>query len=93
LVKSQNEVEYARNIRVSILGGKPELDRQSSLTLLYNDGVRFGSWGMSMYSISCSVYSFNIQSLNNYFGMCVIFFFWNFFSFPKELNEFILVLN
>ena len=29
---------------------------------------------MSVYSISCSIYSFNIQSLNNYFGLFFITF-------------------
>ena len=50
------------------LGGDPKLDLNHPLRLLYNDGVRFGSLGMSMYSISCSIYSYNIEKLNNYFG-------------------------
>jgi solute carrier family 45 protein 1/2/4 len=54
------------------LGGNPKFDDEHPLRLLYNDGVRFGSWGMSIYSISCSIYSFNIQSLNNYFGRFLI---------------------
>ena len=54
------------------LGGNPKLDSDHPLRLLYNDGVRFGSWGMSIYSISCSIYSYHIQSLNNYFGMLKI---------------------
>ncbi|XP_037077954.1 proton-associated sugar transporter A-like [Pollicipes pollicipes] len=29
----------------------------------YEDGVRFGCWGMAIYSLSCSVYSFLIESL------------------------------
>ncbi|CAF1164404.1 unnamed protein product [Rotaria sordida] len=55
--------------KLFILGGNPKLDPEHPLRLLYNDGVRFGSWGMSIYSISCSIYSFNIQTLNNYFGI------------------------
>ncbi|CAF0795771.1 unnamed protein product [Rotaria sp. Silwood1] len=53
----------------AVFGGNPKLDYNHPLRLLYNDGVRFGSWGMSVYSISCSIYSYNIQSLNNYFGI------------------------
>ncbi|CAF1150488.1 unnamed protein product [Rotaria sp. Silwood1] len=53
----------------AVFGGNPKLDPEHPLRLLYNDGVRFGSWGMSIYSISCSIYSFNIQALNNYFGI------------------------
>jgi solute carrier family 45 protein 1/2/4 len=30
---------------------------------LYDDGVRFGCWGMAMYSLSCSCYSFIIERL------------------------------
>lgn len=30
---------------------------------LYDDGVRFGCWGMCMYSFSCACYSFVIESL------------------------------
>jgi hypothetical protein len=52
-------------------GGNPKLDHNHPLSRLYNQGVRFGSWGMSVYSISCSIYSYNIQSLNNYFGLFV----------------------
>lgn len=51
------------------LGGNPKLDFNDPSRLLYNEGVRFGSWGMSIYSISCSIYSYNIQALNRYFGM------------------------
>ncbi|CAF2756372.1 unnamed protein product [Rotaria sp. Silwood2] len=53
----------------AVFGGNPKLDYNHPLRLLYNDGVRFGSWGMSIYSISCSIYSYNIQFLNNYFGI------------------------
>lgn len=30
---------------------------------LYESGVRFGCWGMSMYSLSCSCYSMIIEKL------------------------------
>ncbi|UJR15709.1 hypothetical protein I4U23_002644 [Adineta vaga] len=53
----------------AVFGGNPKLDRNHPLRLLYNEGVRFGSWGMSIYSISCSIYSYNIESFNNYFGI------------------------
>ncbi|CAM4887396.1 unnamed protein product [Rotaria socialis] len=53
----------------SVFGGNPKFELGHPLRSLYNDGVRFGSLGMSVYSISCSIYSFNIQSLNNYFGI------------------------
>ena len=30
---------------------------------LYDEGVRFGCWGMAFYSFSCSCYSFIIERL------------------------------
>ncbi|CAF0774309.1 unnamed protein product [Adineta steineri] len=53
----------------AVFGGNPKLGYEHPLRILYNDGVRFGSWGMAIYSISCSIYSFNMQRLNNYFGI------------------------
>ncbi|CAF0854071.1 unnamed protein product [Adineta ricciae] len=53
----------------AVYGGDPAYESNHPLRILYNDGVRFGSWGMSIYSISCSIYSFNIQKLNHHFGI------------------------
>ena len=53
----------------AVFGGNPKYEPNHPKRLLYNDGVRFGSWGRSVYSISCSIYSYNIQNLNNYFGL------------------------
>ena len=30
---------------------------------MYDDGVRFACWGMSMYSLSCSCYSFMLDKM------------------------------
>ncbi|CAH0554062.1 unnamed protein product [Brassicogethes aeneus] len=35
---------------------------------LYEKGVRFGCWGMSMYSLSCACYSMVIEKLISHFG-------------------------
>ncbi|UJR30917.1 hypothetical protein I4U23_018427 [Adineta vaga] len=53
----------------AVFGGNPRYESNHPLRVLYNDGVRFGSWSMSIYSISCSIYSLNIQKLNDYFGI------------------------
>lgn len=29
----------------------------------YNDGVRFGCWGLAMYALACSIYSLIIEIL------------------------------
>ena len=31
--------------------------------IVYNEGVRFACWGMSMYSLSCSCYSFMLDKM------------------------------
>lgn len=45
----------------------PFLDLQApegtELRDLYEEGVRFGCWGMSMYSLSCACYSSVIERL------------------------------
>ncbi|CAF0738784.1 unnamed protein product [Didymodactylos carnosus] len=53
----------------AVFGGNPKADQHHPSRILYQDGVRWGSWSMSVYSISCSLYSFNIQKLSNYFGI------------------------
>ena len=35
----------------------------SSARQLYDDGVRFACWGMSLYSLSCSCYSFLLDKM------------------------------
>ncbi|CAB4066598.1 SLC45A1_2_4 [Lepeophtheirus salmonis] len=47
----------------AVFGGDPSAFPGSEKRQLYDDGVRFGCWGMSMYSLSCSCYSFMIEKL------------------------------
>ncbi|BES97702.1 Solute carrier family 45 member [Nesidiocoris tenuis] len=47
----------------SVFGGDPTAPEGSEKYKLYEDGVRFGCWGMSMYSLSCSIYSFIMEQL------------------------------
>jgi solute carrier family 45, member 1/2/4 len=49
----------------SVFGGDPTATRHSNSEgrRLYEEGVRFGCWGMAVYSISCSVYSAVIERL------------------------------
>ncbi|CAA9999623.1 unnamed protein product [Nesidiocoris tenuis] len=58
----------------SVFGGDPTLIESNHVSVLqapegsekyklYEDGVRFGCWGMSMYSLSCSIYSFIMEQL------------------------------
>ncbi|TRY68433.1 hypothetical protein TCAL_01367 [Tigriopus californicus] len=47
----------------AVFKGNPQAEMGSEARQLYDDGVRFGCWGMAMYSFSCSCYSFIIERL------------------------------
>lgn len=47
----------------AVYGGDPQAPEGSKERELYESGVRFGCWGMSMYSLSCSCYSMIIERL------------------------------
>jgi solute carrier family 45 protein 1/2/4 len=52
----------------AVYGGDPTAPSGSEKRILYEEGVRFGCWGMSLYSLSCSIYSFLIERLVQRFG-------------------------
>ncbi|XP_043193395.1 proton-associated sugar transporter A-like isoform X1 [Amphibalanus amphitrite] len=47
----------------AVFGGDPQAAVGTPLRQAYEDGVRFGCWGMAIYSLSCSIYSFIIENL------------------------------
>ncbi|XP_033214464.1 proton-associated sugar transporter A isoform X2 [Belonocnema kinseyi] len=47
----------------AVFGGDPRAPEGSVGRDLYESGVRFGCWGMSMYSLSCACYSLIIEKL------------------------------
>ncbi len=47
----------------AVFQGDPSADPGSEKRLLYDEGVQFGCWGMALYSLSCSIYSFAIEKL------------------------------
>ncbi|KAF2889054.1 hypothetical protein ILUMI_17119 [Ignelater luminosus] len=47
----------------AVFNGNPEGLEGSESRQLYEEGIRFGCWGMSMYSLSCACYSFVIERL------------------------------
>lgn len=49
------------------LPGNPKGAEGSDEQKLYEQGVRFGCWGMAMYSLSCACYSLIIEKLINRF--------------------------
>ena len=52
----------------SVYGGDPRAPSGSHEHNLYNAGVRLGSIGMSLYSLSCSMYSLVVERLVQKFG-------------------------
>ncbi|CAH0394918.1 unnamed protein product [Bemisia tabaci] len=52
----------------SVFKGDPAAIPGSKSRILYEEGVRFGCWGMSMYSLSCACYSMIIEKLIKGFG-------------------------
>lgn len=47
----------------AVFGGDPKALEGTEAQILYEEGVRFGCWGMAMYSLSCSCYSLIIEKL------------------------------
>ncbi|XP_037828373.1 proton-associated sugar transporter A [Lucilia sericata] len=47
----------------AVFNGDPKALEGSQAQILYEEGVRFGCWGMAMYSLSCACYSFVIEKL------------------------------
>ncbi|XP_018326527.1 proton-associated sugar transporter A isoform X2 [Agrilus planipennis] len=52
----------------AVFGGNPTALKGTLLHEQYESGVRFGCWGMSMYSLSCACYSLVIEKLINILG-------------------------
>lgn len=52
----------------AVFGGDPGAPDGSVARDLYEEGVRFGCWGMALYSLSCSLYSFLIEKMVKVFG-------------------------
>lgn len=47
----------------AVFKGDPKASQGSESQIRYEEGVRFGCWGMAMYSLSCSFYSLIIDKL------------------------------
>lgn len=57
----------------SIFKGDPKAPEGSVEYTLYTEGVRFGCWGMAMYSLSCACYSMIIERLIKQYGLFLPF--------------------
>ena len=47
----------------AVFGGNPTAREGTEARRLYDQGVKFACWGMAMYSLSCSLYSFCLDKL------------------------------
>jgi len=47
----------------AVFGGDPKAPLGTVERETYEEGVRFACWGMAMYSLSCSIYSFVVEKL------------------------------
>ncbi|XP_037954089.1 proton-associated sugar transporter A [Teleopsis dalmanni] len=47
----------------AVFNGNPRAIKGSIEQIRYEEGVRFGCWGMAMYSLSCAIYSVLIEEL------------------------------
>uniref|UniRef100_A0A1B0CZJ7 Proton-associated sugar transporter A n=1 Tax=Phlebotomus papatasi TaxID=29031 RepID=A0A1B0CZJ7_PHLPP len=52
----------------AVFNGDPKALENDPKRILYESGVRFGCWGMAMYSLSCACYSLIIEKFIKRFG-------------------------
>ncbi|EDW17467.1 proton-associated sugar transporter A [Drosophila mojavensis] len=57
----------------AVFHGDPTAPPNSAPLLLYEEGVRFGCWGMSIYAFSCSIYSMSVTKLMKWFGTKAVY--------------------
>ena len=59
----------------SVFGGDPRAPTGSDAHNQYNDGVRLGSFGMSLYSLACALYSLCVEKLVQKFRKYILILF------------------
>ncbi|KAH8366979.1 hypothetical protein KR200_007206 [Drosophila serrata] len=57
----------------AVFKGDPMASHGSIVQIRYEEGVRFGCWGMAMYSLSCSFYSLVIEKFIKRFGAKTVY--------------------
>lgn len=57
----------------SVFGGDPAAPIDSPEYLLYDEGIRFGCWGMALYAFSCAIYSMIIENLIKKYSTKVVY--------------------
>ncbi|KAM7344201.1 solute carrier family 45 member 1 [Cochliomyia hominivorax] len=57
----------------AVFNGDPAAPPNSEAANLYEAGVRFGCFGMSIYAFSCSIYSLSVTKLMKWFGTKAVY--------------------
>lgn len=57
----------------AVFNGDPTALPGTEAAQLYEAGVRFGCWGMSVYALSCSIYSIAVTKLRKLLGTKVVY--------------------
>lgn len=56
----------------AVFHGDPKAAEGTDSWERYSEGVRFGCWGMAMYSLSCACYSLVIEKLIRNYGQVAV---------------------
>ena len=59
---------YTDFVGQAVYGGNPNAPEDSHLRMLYDDGVRMGSWGLLLHCITSAMYVAFIEKLSNTYG-------------------------
>ncbi|KAH8343525.1 hypothetical protein KR059_011987 [Drosophila kikkawai] len=57
----------------AVFHGDPTAPPNSEAAQNYEEGVRFGCWGMAIYAFSCSIYSLSVTKLMKWFGTKAVY--------------------
>ncbi|XP_020816675.1 proton-associated sugar transporter A [Drosophila serrata] len=57
----------------AVFHGDPMAPPNSEAAQNYEEGVRFGCWGMAIYAFSCSIYSLSVTKLMKWFGTKAVY--------------------
>ncbi|XP_004520943.1 proton-associated sugar transporter A [Ceratitis capitata] len=57
----------------AVFNGDPTAMPGTESAQLYESGIRFGCWGMSVYALSCSIYSISVTKLRKLLGTKVVY--------------------
>lgn len=57
----------------AVFGGNPSSNAGQEKNSIYEEGVRFGCWGLAIYALSCSIYSMCVEKLLKLFRIRTVY--------------------